>query len=341
MCLLLLSDTMIDILFFVQVHLYRSSGDVFINVIFHALEGIIGILIMVAIGYLLAMKGWFNEENSKLVPKLVNCISLPALMLWNLTSTFDKEKLLSLLYGLPVPFISMFLCFLLGFAIAKLLNIAPHHRGVFCTTFFCSNVVFIGIPVNLALFGDDGTPYLLLYFLANAIFFWTIGNFLIGKDGTGSDIKLFSVTSIKNIFSPPLIGFVSAIIIILLGLHLPNFVMNTAKHLGGMTTPLSLMYIGIIMFGVNWENVSVNKDVIAILAGRFVISPLLVLLVAYFIPIPSLMEKVFIIQSAMPSMMLIAILAKVHEADTEYATLLTAITTVAAAVAIPIYMLIM
>jgi malate permease and related proteins len=309
--------------------------------IFHALEGMLSILIMVALGYVLTMKGWFPEENSKLIPKLVNNISLPSLMLWNLTSAFDKESLLSLLYGLPVPFLSMFLCCLLGFVIAKLLRIAPNRQGVFCTTFFCSNVVFIGLPVNLALFGDDGTPYLMLYFLANVFFCWTIGNFLISKDGQQSDIKLLSIASIKNVFSPPLIGFAAAIVIILLGLQLPDFVSNTAKYLGGMTTPLSLMYIGIIMFGVKWENVSINKDVIAILLGRFIISPLLVLLVAAFFPIPKLMEKVFVIQAAMPSMMLTAILAKVYDADTEYATLLTAITTVAAAIVIPIYMIIM
>jgi malate permease and related proteins len=308
-------------------------------VFFQAIEGILSVMIIVAIGYFLSFKGWFNEENAKLIPMLVSCISVPLLMIWNLTSTFDKEKLLSLVYALGVPFLSMLLSCLVGFLTAKLLKVAPNRQGVFCTIFFCSNTVFIGIPVSMALFGDVGTPYVMLYIIMNASMFWTVGNFLIGKDGKMSQIKLFSVASLKNVFSPPFIGFLTATTIILLGIHLPDFIANTAKYLGGMSTPLSLIYIGVVMYGVKWKDISINKDVVGILAGRFIVSPLLVLLVAWFMPLPSLMKKVFVIQSAMPPMTLAAIMAKVYEADTEYATLLTATATAAAALAIPIYMI--
>jgi len=308
---------------------------------FQAMEGILSVMIIVAIGYFLTFKGWFEEENAKLIPKLVNFVSLPLLMVWNLTSNFDKEKLLPLAYALLVPLLSMLLSCLVGFFTAKLLKVAPNRQGVFCVLFFCSNTVFIGIPVSMALFGDVGTPYVMLYILVNAAFFWTVGNFLIGRDGKMSEIKLLSLASLKNILSPPLIGFLTGTMIILMGIHLPDFAANTAKYLGGMTTPLSLIYIGVVMFGVKWKDVRINKDVVAVLAGRFVVSPLLVLLVAWFIPLPSLMRKVFVIQSAMPPMMLVAIVAKVYEADTEYATLLTATATAAAAIAIPIYMIVL
>ncbi len=310
-------------------------------VFFQAIEGILSVMIMVAVGYFLSFRGWFNEENSKLIPRLVNYVSIPLLMIWNLTSTFDKDKLLSLVYALGVPFVSMLLSCIAGFITAKLLRVPTNRQGVFCVLFFCSNTVFIGIPVNMALFGDIGTPYVMLYILVNAAFFWTVGNYLIGRDGKMADIKLLSLDSLKNVLSPPLIGFLTATAIILLGIHLPDFAANTAKYLGGMTTPLSLLYIGVVMFGVKWKDVRINRDVVAILVGRFIVSPLLVLLVASFMPLPSLMKKVFVIQSAMPPMMLAAIIAKVYEADTEYATLLTATTTAAAAIAIPVYMILL
>jgi malate permease and related proteins len=322
--------------------LITQSRDVFGNMVFlQAIEGILSVMIIVAIGYLLAFKGWFDTESTKLIPRLVNYVSIPLLMIWNLTSTFDKDKLLSLVYALGVPFLSMLLSCLVGFITAKLLKVAPNRQGTFCVLFFCSNTVFIGIPVSMALFGDIGTPYVMLYILVNAAFFWTVGNYLIGRDGKMSEVKLFSLASLKNVFSPPFIGFVTATMIILLGIQLPGFAANTAKYLGGMTTPLSLLYIGVVMFGVKWKDVRINKDVIAILAGRFIVSPLLVLLIAWFVPLPPLMKKVFVIQSAMPPMMLVAIIAKVYEADTEYATLLTATATAAAAIAIPIYMVVL
>jgi hypothetical protein len=177
-----------------------------------------------------------------------------------------------------------------------------------------------------------------MYYFANTCLFWTAGNYFIGKDGALSDIKLFSLNSLKNTMSPPVISVFIAVIVILLGVHLPDFITSTAKYLGGMTTALSLIFIGVVMVSINLKDVRFTNDVIAILAGRFLISPLLVIAVAVFIPIPDLMKKVFVIQSALPAMTQITLIAKQYETDTEYAALLTAITTVAAIISIPAYM---
>lgn len=307
----------------------------------HAIESLISIIIMVSLGYFLTAKGWFNQENSRLLPRLVNYVALPTYMIWNLLSTFDKETFLPMFSGIIVPVISMLFSFIIGYAISRVLKIGPQRKGTFRSLFFCSSSVFVGVPVNLALFGESSLPYVLIYFLSNAFLFWTIGNYSISLDGKTTPSKLISLATIKRVFSPPFIGFTIAIVFILLGIHLPNFAMNTAKYLGGMTTPLSMLFIGISMFGVKLCNIKISKDMIALLIGRFIISPLAVILVATFIPIPELMKKVFVIQAALPAMSQATVLAKVYKADTEYTALLVTITTICAALAIPIYMSIM
>jgi predicted permease len=52
-----------------------------------------------------------------------------------------------------------------------------------------------------------------------------------------------------------------------------------------------------------------------------------------------LMKKVFIIQSSLPVMTLTAVVARTYEADAEYAAIMTTVTTIAAMITIPIYML--
>lgn len=304
----------------------------------HALQGVFSIILMVSIGWFLTSKGWFNPESSRLIARLVNYVSLPAYMLWNLMSTFDKEMFLSMIYGTAVPMISMLACFVIGVAVSKLVKPGSHRIGTFRSAFFCSSAVFVGVPVNLALFGETSIPYVLLYFLVNAFLFWTVGNYCISTDGQEVPPKILSVETAKNIFSPPFLGFTVSSILILLGVHLPDVIINTAKHMGGMTTPLSMIFIGIVMFGVKLKDIELNKDVVAVLLGRFIISPAAVLLVCTFIPIPLLMKKVFVIQSALPAMTQTTILAKVYGADTEYAAVLVAITTIVSMIAIPIYM---
>ncbi len=306
----------------------------------HALEGLISIIVMVVLGYFLTAKGWFNEENAKLLPKLVSYVALPAYMLWNLLSTFDRGTFLPLFSGIVVPIISMLLSFIIGFAISSILGLAPNQKGTFRSVFFCSSSVFVGVPINLALFGEKSLPYVLIYFLANASLFWSIGNYSISLAGTKPPAKVFSFDTLKRVFSPPFMGFIFSVILILLAVKLPDFIMNTCRYLGGMTTPLSLLFIGIAMFGVNLRKIRLSKDILAVLVGRFLVSPLAVLLVASFFPIPELMKKVFVIQAALPGMSQTTVLAKLYEADTEYAALLVSITTLFAVLAIPVYMVI-
>jgi predicted permease len=79
---------------------------------------------------------------------------------------------------------------------------------------------------------------------------------------------------------------------------------------------------------------------IAILLGRFVISPLIVMAITYAMPLPLLMKKVFIIQAMLPVMTQTSIVAKSYQGDAEYAAIMTTVTTIASIVVIPVYMLI-
>jgi len=307
-------------------------------VFLHAVEGVISILIMVAVGYALTWKGWFNSETAKLIPKLVNYVALPPYMLWSLMNTFDKGKLEHMIYGMAVPLLSMAITFIIGVGISILLKVPPGRKGTFRAVYFASSAVFVGVPVNAALFGESSIQYVLLYFLANALMFWTIGNYSISTDGQGPPAKILSLTTLKNIFSAPLVGFLFAITLILLEIRVPDFLFNTAKSLGGMTTPLSLMFIGIVMFSVDLKKLRLTKDLIAVLFGRFVVSPVAVLLVASFFPLPELMKKVFVIQAALPAISQTTLMTSFYGGDSEYAATLVSLTTLVSMLAIPIYM---
>lgn len=315
---------------------HKGSGGTL--VFLHALEGILSILAMVLVGYALAARGWFNQETTRLLPRLVNYVSLPTYMLWNLTTTFSKDKLSDMVYGLTVPLLSMLASFLFALLAARLLKVPVNRRGTFISSFFASSAIFVGVPVNLALFGESSLPFVLLYFLANALWFWTVGNYCISMDGETAAPAIVSLATLRNIFSPPLISFTVALLLVFASVKPPAFLLATAKYLGSMTTPLSLLFIGVVMHGVNLKKLRLDRDILGVLIGRFIVSPLAVLLVAAYFPIPDFMKKVFVIQAALPAMTQTSILASMYKADVEYAATLVSVTNLAALIAIPIYM---
>lgn len=304
----------------------------------NALGSVLSIVAMITVGYVLTSKGWFDDKTSKVFSKLVCNISLPCLMISDLMGNFDRNKLSSLGKGLIIPFFSIALCYLIAILVSKVIKVGKDRKGTFRSMFFVSNSIFIGLPVNLALFGSKSIPYVLLYYIANTSFFWTIGAYGISADGQSKKASIFSKETFKRIASPPLMGFVVAIIFIMLNIKLPQFIMDTCKYFGNLTTPLSMLFIGITIYSVDTSEIKISMDMAAILFGRFLISPILIFVMAYYFPVPELMKKVFVVQAAMPVMTNTAIVARTYGADHKYATVMTVVTTISSLVFIPIYM---
>lgn len=309
-----------------------------INFVLQALDGIFTIVFVVAIGYWLSKKGWFDEQSSALIAKLVTSVSLPLYMITSLTKNFTLQKLLQLAPDMLLPIASMLLAMVVGKAAARLLAVHQGRRGVFITNFFIANTMFIGLPVNLALFGDESIPSVMLYYMVNLIFFWTLGVQNIVADVTGSHEKIFSPKVLKKLWSPPLLGFAAAILLIVFNIQLPRFLLRGFQYVGNLTTPLSLVFIGIEISKINLREFNFEKDIVFGLVGRFLVCPLCVLMLVPLVAVAPISVKVFTMQAAMPAMTQMAIVCKQYGGDSQYAAALSFITIIFGLLLIPVYM---
>ncbi len=307
-----------------------------------ALESVLSVLLLILLGVVLAKRGWFDERSSSLVARLVVSVALPAYMISNLMGGYDRQKLLAMLPGLPVPFVVMLTSLLIARVLGRLIKIPPHRRGTFASLFALSNTIFIGLPVNFVLFGEKSLPFVLLYYIGNTVTFWTLGVYGIARDGAAkggrSAARIVSREGLKRMLSPPLLSFIAASVLILVGLRLPGFLLDLCKTVGNMTTPLSMIFIGITVAGVEWKRIRPDLGMALVLAGRFLVAPALLVLAVGWTDLPLLMKKVFLIQAAMPAMTQTPIIARAYGADAEYAGVMTSVTTVASLLTIPIYM---
>lgn len=303
--------------------------------ILDSVQSIFAIISMIMIGIFFSYKKWFNQETATLFSKIVVNISVPGFMISNLVTNYTKAKLIEVSGGFIIPFTSMLIMYLFGHILAKWIKVPDNRRGIFAATVSISNTLFVGLPINLALYGNDSIPYVFIYFIVNVSFFWTIGAWGISRDG-GLKGKLLSKNNLKKILNVPLISFLLAVIIIFLEIPLPKFVMDTSKYMGNLLTPLSMLYIGITIYMIDFKKLIWDKSMSLILLSRFILSPLLVLYLTSIISLPSLMRNVFLIQSAMPAMTVTTVLAQEAGADYEYATVVTTLTTIFTLLVIPI-----
>lgn len=310
------------------------------DIFLRSISGILVILGMILVGFIIGEKGWFDDKSRGLLAKLVTQVALPCYMLYTITQRFTAADLLKMLPALRFPALSMVILLGIATGVARIFAVRQDRRGLFISMFFNSNTIFVGLPINQALFGDASIPYVLIYYMCNTTFFWTLGTYLIQRDGEGEaqfDLK----TSLKKVFSPPLMGFLLGLVLVMLQIKLPAFLASDLQYLGNLTTPLSMIFIGLSVSHVGVKQLVLGKEQLLILLGRFLVAPLLMASIVYWVPLPSLMKQVFIIQSAMPVMTNAPVVARLYGADSDYAAVMVTESTLATMVVIPILMVLM
>ena len=310
-------------------------------VFLEAFESMLGIMLLTAIGYVLTWRGWVDETTEAFMPRLLVNVVIPPYLMASVVGRFQSEQLWELILGSLVPLASMATGYAVCRALASLLRVQTGRRGLFATASCLSNTIFIGIPVNLALFGESALPYCLVYFFANTLFFWTVGAWSIGGEGAGAVRRPTLLQTARRVLSLPLIGMVLGIALVLAAIPVPRVILDTCGYLGGISTPLALIYVGVVMRRTNWQRLAqMGRDLALCVLCRVALCPLILCAMLAFLDMPRLMEQVFVIQSCLPVMMTVSIYAGYVAADKEFASLMVAGSALTGMLTVPTWMVV-
>lgn len=310
---------------------------------FQSIQGVLTIILILGLGYFLKKFKWVDDKFGKSISSIVVKIALPLDIFVSVLKNLDKNKLIELSSFLIYPIITVVISYVIAYAIVKIFRIKRGRRGIFMNAVANANTIFIGLPLNIALFGSISMPFFLICYISNTISTWIFGVFLIAND---SESVKENKLRIKKILSPPLIGFLIGIIFLILDIKIPVFLNSTFTYLGHLVTPLALIYIGIMLCDSGLINIRFDKDTILALIGRFIIAPLIMIVILvisiyiFNINLPLLLKQTFIVQSATPMLAVLPILASEYNCDVKYATNLVTISTLLFVIVIPILMLI-
>ena len=303
-----------------------------------SITSIIPIIAIIVLGYILQVKGWFGDAFGSNLSRLIMNVALPASIFVSVMKYLTLDKLISLSGGLLYTFVAFILGYIVAYIAVVVFRVRPGRRGTMINTFVNANTIFIGLPLNVALFGDQALPYFLIYYITNTISTWTLGVYLMTSDSKSGQSKKATKFDWKKLLPAPLVGFLVALLVLILRIPIPDFATNTLTYVGNIVTPLSLIYIGIVLAKAGLNTIAFDKDTIVTLVGRFILAPLIMLLVLkFFAPNMAAVEfKTFMIQSATPALAVLPILANQGKGDVEFSTNVVTLSTVLFIVVIPI-----
>ena len=152
------------------------------NIFLTSIQSIIPIITIIVLGYILQVRGWFGEDFGPNLSRLIMNVALPVAIFVSVLKYLTLSKLISLSSSLVWVLVAFAIGYIFAFVAVKLFKVQPGRRATMINTFVNANTIFIGLPLNVALFGDEALPYFLVYYIANTISTCTIVVYFMTTD---------------------------------------------------------------------------------------------------------------------------------------------------------------
>lgn len=299
------------------------------SVLFVSLNSVLVIMTIILVGFLLKRMGLVSDSFSSDVSNLLVDVALPISILLSTQHYINRNNFVSLAVGTLLIMIAILICFGVAIILSKMFHLQQAQRSIFINGFVNSNTLFVGLPLNLALFGGRSLPYFLCYFIANTIATWGIGVKLIYKDASGIPEPKLAIPKVKRFFdllTPPMWGFVIGLILFIINFSVRGFLQQSFSYLANLVTPLALIFLGLQLAKSKLSDFKVTAIDLVVQFGKFVVSPLVMFLVITIVhsfnlvTMSSIFIKTLIIQAATPMLTALPVLAEQARLDVIFPT---------------------
>lgn len=299
----------------------------------NSIETIIPIILIILIGYSLKRTNILHAETAIDLNKIVINIAIPALIFM---AIYDID--LSILPKIaPLTIICIIigvLCSLIAYAFAKMRKYPEKTTWSIILTSSMSNSGFLGYPVVLGVFGNDGLVRAVFYDLGSMTLFITFGVLLLLIYG-----GRYTTILKRALIFPPLWAVALALILNYIDFNIGFLASSTLNYLSGAAIPLIMISLGLSLElrGIK-ENISAVFSTSAI---KLIIAPALASIIVILFGIGGLERQVTIIEAAMPSAMLSLVLAITYDLDVKTAAACIFASTILSFITIPLILLLL
>lgn len=309
---------------------------------FNALSACLVLLMLMAVGYFMGARGWMTTREKGFVSKYIINIAVPCNCIVGLLDNLDRSSLMQAGGMVATAILSVVITVLASAGVAMLLRL-PHGRwGVFVAMAGFSNTLFIGIPVCTQLFGETSMPYIMLYYIGHTALMQSVGVMLVERAGAKPGQKGGIVQFLRDVFlKPPILSVIFSVLMLTLGWKLPNTLMRFANYISGSVSPLALIYCGFIVYEVGLKNLRFLRGLPVMLVMRLAIAPIISLSCCSLLGMEGLALQVFVVESALPVVSQVTVMAGAFGADEEYAATGACLSILGSFITIPVLMLVL
>ena len=218
---------------------------------------------MLFTGWFLRKINFIDDRMNHSINKLVVYFAYPCMIVHNIGSLeMNRSVIESFLITFVMSLVLFYLYGFISWAYARLRKYPKEISNVAEFAMAMPNDGFMGFPVALIFFGEKGLLLMLAHNAAMNFFTFTYGLQLMRRNQQvrrSGDVKLpvrFLRAALKFILNPNILATLIGFAVGLLGTGLPQAVDDYLLYIGGVSTPMAMIFIGSNLTNYNFLETS-------------------------------------------------------------------------------------
>ncbi len=285
-------------------------------------ESVFSLFFMMLIGVYGNKRKIITTDINKGLIEILIQIALPFMILSSFLYPYDdsiKSNVIKAFYYTGIVYIiTIFLSYFVLLPIKKNKKTILHFSNVFV------NTGYIGFPVLYSIYGAEGVVYGSVFNMFFVVLLWTYGLFLFKGELKREDFK---EELRKILLNPSIIAVCAGILIMISNIPIPIPILSSIKSIGGITGPLSMIIIGVILSNIKLRRYLNDWTLYYGLAIKLIGIPAILYILSLYFWEPTKVTNTVIIMSAMPASAMTAIFAESFDQEKEYAAVVVSLST--------------
>ncbi|WP_455645750.1 AEC family transporter [Methanosphaera sp.] len=261
--------------------------------------------VLIIIGYVLKRIGMLKTQDSSTLTKLVTNVSMPALIFVNLSTAQLNLSMIEL----PIAtFIVSISCLVIAYLFCRTRHYSKVKTWTIMLAAAMINTGFIGYPITLGVYGNEGFLRAIFCDLATTMLFVIYGMVLVKE--FGGDTRKVIIEGAKFM---PFWAVVLGILFGMTNIQLGYVINNVLDYLGQATIPLIMISLGLTLDFRDMRKYLSTTLVVSFI--RLVISPVLMFVILTLMGVKGLGFNVAILEAGMSTAMYSLVLSLTYDLD--------------------------
>lgn len=283
--------------------------------------------LLMLVGYCSAKKNIINDNLSQGMTQILINIALPALIIsslnFNYSNYTEKWLIYMFIYSVSIHVINI--------VIAKIMFnvLRKEENGILEFGIVFANSGFMGLPLILEIYGQEGVFYASMFMMPYYALLWTYGQKIIS--GESKDLSI-----VKAINNPASIAIIIGMIIFMLKINLPYVLYKPLRMLASLTTPLSMLIVGEKMAKLKLKEIIFDKKIYFGCFVRLILLPIITNILLIAIGAPGLLMEIVVIMQSLPTAILLIVFTQKYDGNIDLALKFTIVSHILSIFTIPL-----